>query len=353
VSAVKLESVSMLAADKTLMLDDVSFDVAQGELVVVVGPSGSGKTSVIRAVAGFNEITSGQVFFDGVDYTDVPVAERDVGMVFQSEALFPNQTARGNISFPLRIRKVKEPTVRERVAAEARALGISEILERWPLQLSFGHQQLVQIARAMVRVPNVLLLDEPLAHIDPPTRHRLRADLRQLQRGYGVTTILATNDPEEAMVMADRIVALENGRVRQIGLPHELYASPADTHIAWLTGPISLIDASVEPDTEGFWLTAGELRLRAWAPELAEHVGAGVRIGLRPESIGLSPESTTRAVVVGASFDSGHTVTKIQLGGGTVAMGSIDEPPGVSIGIRIDKYLVFGADQNLIIAAGT
>ena len=343
---------AMVAEDGTRILDDVSLDVAQGELLVLVGPSGSGKTSVIRAVAGIEEISSGRVLFDDVDVTEVPVGERDVGMVFQSAALFPTHSVRSNISFPLRIRKFKEPTVRKRVDAEARALGLTEMIERWPQHLSAGHQQLVQIARAMVRVPQVLLLDEPLAHVDPPTRHRLRADLRQLQRGYGVTTLMATNDPGEAMAMADRIVAIENGRIQQVGPPNELYAAPADTHIAWLTGPISFIDATVQPDTQGFWLADGNFRLRAWAPALSNHVGGKVRIGLRPEGVRLVPSSTTRALVVGSSFDSGRSVTKVEIGSAIVAIGALDDPPGTDIGIRIDRYLVFGPDNKLIIAAG-
>lgn len=351
-SAVKLESVALVAADGTRVLHNESLEVAQGELVVVIGPSGSGKTSLIRVVAGFDQVTSGRVLFDGIDVTGLPVGARDIGMVFQAAALFPTQTARGNISFPLRIRKLKEPTIRQRVEAEARALGITEIMERWPQQLSAGHQQLVQIARAMVRVPSVLLLDEPLAHVDPPTRHRLRDDLLQLQRGYGVTTILATNDPEEAMVMADRIVAIEGGRIQQVGPPQELYAAPADTHIAWLTGPISFIEVTVEPDTQGFWLVTGDFRLRAWAPELASYVGDQLRVGLRPEGVRVVPDSSSRAVVVGNSFDSGHSVTKIAFGEATILIGLLDDPPGTDIGVAIDRYLLFGPDDKLIIAAG-
>ncbi|NNF55725.1 MAG: ABC transporter ATP-binding protein [Acidimicrobiales bacterium] len=349
-SAVRLESVAMVAPDGTRILDDVSLEVAQGELLVLVGPSGSGKTSVIRAVAGVDEISSGRVMFDDVDVTKVRIAERDVGMVFQSAALFPTHTVRNNISFPLRIRKVKEPTVRKRVAAEARALGLTEMIEHWPQQLSAGHQQLVQIARAMVRVPQVLLLDEPLAHVDRPTRYRLRADLRQLQQGYGVTTLLATNEPGEAMALADRIAAIEDGRIQQVGPPQDVYAAPADTHIAWLTGPISFIDATVQPDTRGFWLTHGNFSLRAWAPVLSSHVGAKVRIGLRPDGVRMVPSSSTRAVVVGNSFDSGHPVTKVEIGSAIVSIEALNAPPDTDIGIRIDHFLVFGPDDKLIVA---
>lgn len=342
----------IIASDGTRVLDSINLEVAQGELLVLVGQSGSGKTSVIRAIAGFEKVTSGAVLFDEVDFTNVPVGERDVGMVFQTAALFPGETARGNISFPLRIRKLRGPTVRERVAAEARALGITQILERWPNQLSAGHQQLVQIARAMVRVPSVLLLDEPMAHVDPPTRNRLRRDLRELQQGYGVTTVLATNDPDEAMRMADRIAAIENGHIRQVGTPAELYAAPADIHIAWLTGPISLIGATIEIERPGYWVVAEGFRMRAWAPELEHHVGESIHIGIRPEGIRVLPSSQIRATVEGMSFESGSPVTRVSVGGVAVAMAAVDEPAGSDLGVAIDRYFIFDSTGRLVASVG-
>lgn len=312
VAAITLTSVSRVVGDATL-LNNVSLHVAQGEIVVLVGPSGAGKTSLIRAVAGLDKISTGAVFFDEEDVTEVAVARRDVGMVFQSNTLFPTHSVRRNISFPLKIRSMRRDIINTRVTAEARSLGIEPMLDQWPSELSAGHAQLAQIARAMVRVPRVLLLDEPMAHLDVPNRVRLRRELRELQHGYGVPTIYATNDPVEAVFMADRMVALHEGSVQQIGEPGELYAAPANVHIAWLTGPMSFLDASVEDADQGFWLVGDGFRIRAWPPKLGHYLNEPVRVGIRPESLRLNPDSRLRATVESRSFETGTPVTRVRL----------------------------------------
>lgn len=349
-AAVTLAGVDWIAPDGTRVLNDLTLRVAEGELLVLVGPSGAGKTSIIRAIAGLEEITAGGVYFDDEDVTKVNVADRDIGIVFQSHALFPTYTARQNVSFPLKIRSVGTEMIRTRVNAEARALGIQNIMERWPRQLSAGHQQLVQIARAMVRVPNVLLLDEPMANLDLPTRKRLRHDLRELQRGYGVTTIYATNDPTEAMYMADRLAAIEKGRLQQLGTPDELYASPADVNIAWLTGPISFLSATVESDADGFWLSGDSFHIRAWSPELARATNDRVRLGLRPEGLRLQPGSPIRGVVESPSFESGMAVTRVRIGDAVLAMPELQAARGAEVGVSIDSYLIFDESDQLLAA---
>ncbi len=351
-ATVTLDSVSRSAEDGTRILSEISLHVAEGELMVLVGPSGAGKTSIIRAVAGLDPISSGAVMFDQEDVTKVKVSQRDVGIVFQSHALFPTHTARDNVGFPLRIRSIRRDLIRKRVDAEARALRIEHVLDRWPNQLAAGHQQLVQIARAMVRVPNVLLLDEPMAHLDLPTRSRLRRDLKELQRGYGVTTIYATNDPAEAMFMADRLAAIEKGRLQQVGTPAELYAAPADAHIAWLTGPISFLDAIVERETEGYWLRGDGFRIRAWSPELSGHVEARVRLGVRPDGLRVAPESAVRVVVESPSFESGKPVTRVRLGSALVALPELAEPQGTDVGVSLDRFVIFDQSDRLIAAVG-
>lgn len=351
VAAVTLRSISRVVGSTTV-LNDVSLHVAQGELVVLVGPSGAGKTSLIRAVAGLDKLDTGSVFFDEEDVTEVQVAKRDVGIVFQSNTLFPTHKVRRNISFPLRIRSMRPDIINTRVTAEARSLGIEDVLDRWPRELSAGHAQLAQIARAMVRVPRVLLLDEPMAHLDAPNRVRLRQELRELQRGYGVTTIYATNDPAEAMFMADRMVALEAGSIQQVGEPGELYAAPANVHIAWLTGPVSFLDASVERAPEGFWLAGDGFRIRAWPPKLAQYLGERVRLGLRPESLRVFPESRLRATVDSTSFETGKPATQVRLGGGLVAMKLLDLPEGSEFGLAIDRFLVFEKSGRLVAVIG-
>ena len=347
-----LDAVTVTAADGTRLLRDISFSVETGELIVLVGPSGSGKSSIIRSIAGLERVSAGRVLFDGRDVTEVPTRERDVGIVFQSQALFPTQRAAANVGFPLRIRKYSREETTNRVLAEARSLGIEHILERWPLQLSAGHQQLVQIARALVRVPNVLLLDEPMAHLDLPTRTRLRRDLKELQRGYGVTTIHATNDPDEAMGMADRIVAVEHGEVVQIGTPAQLQEAPVDTHLAWLTGAISFVDATVERDSTGFWLAGGALRVRAWSPDLERHVGRSVRVGIRPQHVRVDSGSALPVEVLGPTFESGAPATRLRLGEATITAAPIDAAPGTEVDVVIDRYLVYAADGRLIATVG-
>jgi len=351
VASVTLNSVGRVVADTTI-LDDVTLHVSDGELLVVVGPSGSGKTSLIRAIAGLDSLTSGTVQFDGEDVTETEVARRDIGMVFQANALFPTHTARGNVGFPLRVRSMRRDLIKTRVTAEARALNIEHILERWPRQLSAGYQQLVQVARAMVRVPRVLLLDEPMAHVDPPTKRRLRTEIRTLQRGYGVTTIYATNDPEEAVVMADRIAALDHGSLEQLGEPQELYQAPANAHIAFLTGPISFLNASVESLAGGFWLTGLGFRIRAWAPELHSYVGSRVRVGVRPEHVVTGGSRGVEATVMSKSFESGTPVTRVRVGEDVLAMAEVDRPAGTKISIDLERCLVFNQADALVAVVG-
>lgn len=351
-AAITLSSVDRVAEDGTRILSDMSFRVDDGEMLVVVGPSGSGKSSIIRAVAGLDPLSGGSVLFDSQDMTKVDVRNRDVGIVFQSHALFPTHSARDNVGFPLKIRSMDRATVRKRVDAEARALGIESIMDRWPRQLSAGHQQLVQIARALVRVPSVLLLDEPMANLDQPTRKRLREDLRELQRGYGVTTIYATNDPVEAMFMADRIAAIDNGRLQQIGTPQQLYEAPADAHIAWLTGPISFLSATVSRDSDGYWLAGEVFRLRAWSPELSRFVGSAVKLGLRPDGVRVQPTSPIRGVVGSPSFESGLPVSRVNVGGSQITITELRQDRGSEVGLSFDRYLVFAADDRLIATVG-
>lgn len=349
-ASVTLSEAERVTADGTRVLSDLTLRIEDGELMVIVGPSGSGKTSIVRAIAGLDELTSGGVLFGDEDVTKVDVRDRDVGIVFQENTLFPTYSARGNVGFPLKIRSMNAAAIRKRVDAEARALGIETIMERWPRQLSAGHQQLVQIARAMVRVPNVLLLDEPMANLDLPTRKRLRQDLKELQRGYGVTTIYATNDPAEAMFMADRIAAIEKGRLVQVGSPGELYSRPADTHIAWLTGPISFLEATVGGDHDGYWLTGDGFRIRAWSPELGSYRGETVQLGLRPDGLRVQDNSQIRAVVESPSFESGSPVTRVRLGAAVVSLPDLGVAVGTEIGVSVDSYLLF-AESGLLMAA--
>ncbi len=322
IASVVLDGVT-LRLGETLVLDRVSLDVADGELMAIVGPSGSGKTSILRSVAGLDIVEDGSVLIGGRDVTRVETRDRDVSMVFQEATLYPKMRARANVGFPLSVRDVPKEEIEQRVAAEGRALEIEEILNRWPRQLSAGHQHLVQIARAMIRVPSVFLLDEPLARIDTALRQKLRVDLRFLQRGYGVTTIYVTNDSVEAMAMGDRVAVIDNGRVQQVGEPLEVYARPASTFVASLLGdrPINLLAARIEADEQGgAWVSGEGFRVRAWSPAIAAHGGEMVSLGVRPENIEPDPAGEAEAVIDRVVAHGSHYETIANIGGERVWM---------------------------------
>jgi ABC-type sugar transport system ATPase subunit len=284
-------------------LDEVSIDVGDGDFVGVVGGSGSGKTSLLRAVAGLDRVASGRVRIGGSDVTSAEPRERDIGMVFQMPALIGHLSARRNVSFPLEVRRHAADDIRKRVDAEARALHIEQLLEREPSTLSHGEQQMVQIARALVRAPRLLLLDEPFAWLDEHLRGRMRAEIALLQEGYGVTTLMATNDPADVMSLTTSLVVLDDGRVVQQGATSLVRESPATLSAAAATGSLSLIDMTVVADGTGFWLmredpAGGELvRIRVWSPAYRAHVGSVVAVGLRPEHLVVSATGAIPAVV--------------------------------------------------------
>ncbi|MDP9463535.1 MAG: ABC transporter ATP-binding protein, partial [Actinomycetota bacterium] len=226
-STVELEHVTVRCSGTTL-LDDVNLAVADGELIGVIGASGAGKTTLLRAIAGLEPLAAGSIRIGGVDVTDATPAARDVSMVFQTPVLIPHRDVQGNIAFPLEIRHQRAAEIATRVAAETRALHIEALLARSPRELSAGEAQLVQVARALVRMPSLLLLDEPLARLDAALTQHMRLELRSLQQGYGVTTLLATNDPVEAMALPDRLVVVEAGHVVQVGPPIEVYERPVN-----------------------------------------------------------------------------------------------------------------------------
>jgi len=230
------------------VLDDVSLAVDDGELMGVIGASGSGKTTLLRAIAGLTRLTSGTVRIGGVDVTKVEPSSRDVSMMFQKPALLPHRDVLGNVAFPLEVHHELAAEIASRVTAETRALHIESLLARNPGQLSSGERQLVQMARAMVRTPSVMLLDEPLARLDAAMTQQLRLDLHALQQGYGVTTLLATSDPVEAMTMPDRIVVLEGGRIAQVDTPINVYERPVTLVAAACTGDMSMLDVRIEDD---------------------------------------------------------------------------------------------------------
>jgi putative spermidine/putrescine transport system ATP-binding protein len=228
----------------TRALDQLSLDVAPGELVALLGPSGCGKTTALRIVAGFEYADSGQVTVDGKDISPVPAARRDMGMVFQSYSLFPNMSAQDNVAFGLRMRKVSGADRSKRAAALLDMVGLSAQARQYPHQLSGGQQQRVALARALAIEPRVLLLDEPLSALDAKVRLQLREQIRTLQQRLGTTTLFVTHDQEEALSMADRVGVMKDGKLEQIATPAELYSTPATAFVAEFVGTMNRIPGS-------------------------------------------------------------------------------------------------------------
>jgi ABC-type sugar transport system ATPase subunit len=234
-------------------------------------------------------------------------------MVFQTNVLYPFRDVQGNVGFPLEVQRRPKPEIAARVEAEGRALRLERLMQRKPSELSAGHQQLVQIARALVRAPSLFLMDEPLARLDALLRVEMRSELRLVQRGYHVTTLYVTNDPVEAMAVCDRLAVLIAGEVAQIGPPTDVYAQPASLTVAELTGDLSTMPFRVTADESGYWLDHDGFRIRVWTDSLAPYVGLDVVVGLRPEHVEPDPNGVG-AVIEDVVPHGPYVVTECRIG---------------------------------------
>ena len=227
-------------------VDALDLDISNGEFMVLVGPSGSGKTTALRMLAGLEEIDAGAVFIGARDVSDVAPKERDVAMVFQNYALYPYLTVAANIGFPLRIAGVRKRDRQARVEEVAKLLGLTEFLDRKPAQLSGGQRQRVAMGRAIVHVPSVFLMDEPLSNLDAKLRVQMRADIAALQADFGITTVYVTHDQAEAMTLGHRVAVLHDGRLQQVGPPRLLYERPTNLFVAGFIGSPAMNLCTVE-----------------------------------------------------------------------------------------------------------
>jgi inositol-phosphate transport system ATP-binding protein len=275
---------------------DLHLQIDDGELIALLGPSGCGKTTTLLMLAGIYKPTQGRIRFDGVAVNELPPQDRNVGMVFQSYALYPHMSVFDNIAFPLRLLRRSHDETKRRVARVAEMVQIGPLLERKPAQLSGGQQQRVALARALVKEPTLLLLDEPLSNLDAQLRLLMRVEIKRLQRALGITTVLVTHDQVEAMTMADRIALMKDGIVQQIGAPHDLYRHPRNAFVGgfigsppmnFLSGRVAIVDGRpiVEPtDADPVRLPLSP-RL---ATRLGDQGGRTVTLGIRPEDVTLS-----------------------------------------------------------------
>jgi ABC-type sugar transport system ATPase subunit len=284
-SLLRLEAVAKRYRDVTV-LHEVSLEVADGELLVLVGPSGCGKSTLLRIIAGLVPASAGAIWIDDRRVDALTPRERDVAMVFQSYALYPHMTVRANLSFPLRLRRLTRAEVERRVGEAAEILGLQELLERKPSELSGGQMQRVALGRAIVRRPRLFLFDEPLSNLDAKLRGRMRGEIARLHRELGITTIYVTHDQAEAMTLGSRIAVLEGGRLLQLGPPLEVFQRPATDFVATFIGspPMNVLAGEVRAGV----FSAGGFRV-----PLAGVDPGPARVGLRPHDVALCPGDAT------------------------------------------------------------
>ncbi len=292
---IELNSVTKRFGDGTTAVDSLDLAVGDGELLVLVGPSGCGKTTALRMVAGLEEVTSGTISIDGQVVNDMEPRHRDIAMVFQSYALYPHLSVYDNMAFSLKYRKIAKAEIKRRVTEAARVLELEPYLERKPRQLSGGQRQRVAMGRAIVRQPRAFLMDEPLSNLDAKLRVQMRAEIGQLQRSLGITTIYVTHDQTEAMTLGTRVAVISGGALQQIAPPAELYRRPANLFVAGFIGspPMNLIDARLgrRDDGAGPEVVFGPHRLGVPGSVLADHpgldryLGQDVVLGIRPEHL--------------------------------------------------------------------
>jgi ABC-type Fe3+/spermidine/putrescine transport system ATPase subunit len=275
---------------KTSVLENISFDVAEGEVLVLLGASGSGKTTILRIIAGLELPLKGKVILHGKDVTDLPARERGVGVIFQSYALFPKMTVEKNIGYGLRIRKRRRKEIRETVNELLALVQLEEHRKKYPSQLSGGQQQRVAIARTLAYKPEVLLFDEPFGALDTQTRSHLRREIRALLKKVKVPSIFITHDQEEALELGDRVAVLNQGHIEQIGTPFEIYNHPATEYVATFLGAANILEATVRKD----FLEVGPAKIAATLHPMKFREGDCVKIVFRPEDVVLGRSDLPR-----------------------------------------------------------
>ncbi len=285
---VTLDNVSKFFG-KVKAVVDLNLEIRDGEFVALLGPSGCGKTTTLLMVAGIYKPTKGRILFDDEDVTDLPPKDRNIGMVFQSYALYPHMTVYDNIAFPLKLKKVPKQEIDRKVKEVAKLLQIDELLNRKPAQLSGGQRQRVALGRALVKEPDVLLLDEPLSNLDAKLRILMRAEIKRLQKELGITTIYVTHDQVEAMSMADRIAVMNKGRLQQYADPQTLYNKPANLFVAGFIGspPMNLVEGSIVEENGTYYFVSSSFKYRL-PNDIGEIVASKtgeVILGIRPEDV--------------------------------------------------------------------
>ncbi|KTQ95588.1 spermidine/putrescine ABC transporter ATP-binding protein [Aureimonas ureilytica] len=331
-------------------VDDLDLDVAKGELVAFLGPSGCGKTTSLRMIAGLVPASSGRISVDGRDLTDVPPHRRDMGLVFQSYALFPHMDIAANVAFGLEMRKVAKADAAARVAEAIAMVRLTGRERHRPAQLSGGQQQRVALARALVIRPSILLLDEPLSNLDAKLRDEMRNEIRDIQKKLGITAIFVTHDQVEALTICDKVVVMNQGRLEQIGTPHEIYEQPRSAFVAGFVGRINRLPGRA---SGGLAQAAG---INVSAPGLSGEVDVMVRphrIAVSTTALPPSDDASYRVTgtIMRSTFAGDLLEYEVSVGGSSVRAETVSRsgeallPPGTPVTLSWDRRdtLVYGA----------
>jgi len=335
-SAIILEGVTKRFADH-LAVDDINLTIEDGSFTVFVGPSGCGKTTLLRLVAGLEDIDSGRLLIDGTNMADTSPTGRGLAMVFQSYALYPHMSVRANIGFALKLAKMPAEEIEQRVITVANMLDLQKVLDRRPAALSGGQRQRVAIGRAIIREPKAFLFDEPLSNLDAALRAQMRIEIRQLQQQLGITSIYVTHDQAEAMTMADQIVVFRNGRVEQTGKPLDIYHHPANLFVAGFIGSPKMNILGKAYDTNS----------------------GAESIGIRPEHLRISDNGTWAGNVVSAEHLGSETFVHVKLKDGTLVcarhQGDLQVTPGAFVGLEPMPGSIhrFDAAGNALASSGS
>jgi len=363
VPILEVENLTKVFACDIVAVDDVSFALEEGEFVTLLGPSGCGKTTMLRLIAGFEASDAGRIVLNGRDVTDEPPYRREVNTVFQDYALFPHMTVKENVGYGLRISGVPRSEVASRVQDALQSVDLLDKANSRPMELSGGQRQRVALARAIIRQPKVLLLDEPLSALDVKLREAMQIELRHLHQKLRITFILVTHDQKEALVMSDRVMVVDAGRIVQSGTPTEIYEHPVSPYVADFIGTANIVPATVVGRESGHLVAAvGDARLHAPLGAKNFETSSPVLLAIRPEKLRLTKPGDAKAgcltgTVVETLFQGNSLRLKLAIAGGTpfaidLPLGSALEqvaPPaiGETVGIAVDPANVVVFDGEV------
>ncbi|SSC71100.1 unnamed protein product [Ciceribacter sp. T2.26MG-112.2] len=327
------------------VVHDFDMSIDKGEFVSFLGPSGCGKTTILRMVAGFETPSGGTITIDGKDQSRLKPNQRNIGMVFQAYALFPNMNVFDNVAFGLKVAGKPKDEIQARVTEMLKLIHLEHLADRYPYQMSGGQQQRVALARALAPKPQVLLLDEPLSALDAKIRVSLREEIRHIQRQLGITTIFVTHDQEEALSISDRVVVMNAGRADQIGTPFEIYNRPATRFVASFVGTLNLIEAKVVDAQKSTVAIGDQMIVLAEKIDLA--AGSAVQLAMRPEAGSILPGATGNTTLTGQVVSShflGSVIrTRMDVAGNTVSFDMFNDPNmappaiGDTVALKIDS----------------